>query len=135
MTYLLDACALLAVINGESEADKVLDLLKDAKACVADLSMSIVQLLEVYYDQIYFAGEDEARIIVEHILSDPIAIIESTSYPVMYDAGKFKTSYSISLADCIAAATAKSFGMTLVTKDPEFKAAEEAGEVSVLWLG
>ena len=52
----------------------------------------------------------------------------------MYEAGRFKTSYSMSLADAIAAATAKIFTATLVTKDNEMKPAEEAGEFSVLWL-
>ena len=52
----------------------------------------------------------------------------------MYEAGRFKTFYSMSLADSIAAATAKSLGASIVTKDDEFREAEQAGEFSVLWL-
>ena len=96
--------------------------------------MSIVQLLEVYYDRLRCSGKQGARIRVESILAEPITIIETISYPVMYEAGRFKTSYSMSLADSIAAATAKNLGAVLVTKDEEFKAAEEAGEFPVLWL-
>jgi len=40
----------------------------------------------------------------------------------------------MSLADAIAAATTKNLGATLVTKDEEIRAAEKAGEFSVLWL-
>jgi len=50
------------------------------------------------------------------------------------DAGRFKTSYSMSLADAFATTTAKSLGIALVTKDSEMKEAEEAGELSILWL-
>jgi len=68
MRYLLDACALLAVINGEAGADMVFDLRNRARAGTIRLSMSIVQLLEVYYDRLYVAGEHDARVIVESIL-------------------------------------------------------------------
>jgi len=134
MLYLFDACALLAVFNGEPGATVVLDLLEQARAGTIRLYMSIVQLLEVYYDRLYISGEYGARIRVESILAEPISIIESISYPVMYEAGRFKTSYSMSLADAIAAATTRSLTATLVTKDKEMKPAEEAGEFSVLWI-
>jgi len=52
----------------------------------------------------------------------------------MYEAGRFKTSYSMSLADAVAAATTRNLSATLVTKDSEMKAAEDAGEFSILWL-
>jgi predicted nucleic acid-binding protein len=134
MIYLLDACSLLAVFNGEAEAKKVLDLLEQARNGTVRIFMNIIQLLEVYYDRLYISGEHEARIKVESILAEPITIIENISYPVMYEAGRFKTSYSMSLADAIAAATAKNIDATLVTKDEEIKTAEQAGEFSVLWI-
>ena len=132
--FLLDACALLAFLNGEPKAQKVLDLLEKARDGKIRLSMSIIQLLEVYYDRVYVVGVDAARIRVEAILSEPITIIETISFSVMYEAGRFKTSYSMSFADSIAAATAKNLAATIVTKDSEMKEAEEAGEFSVLWL-
>jgi predicted nucleic acid-binding protein len=132
--YLFDACAILAVLNDEPETEKILDLLERARSGAIRLSMSIVQLLEVYYDRVYVSGTDAARIRVEAILAEPITIIDSISYPVMYEAGRFKTVYSMSLADSIAAATAKSLAATLVTKDSELQGAEKAGEFSVLWL-
>jgi len=102
MLYLLDACALLAVFNGEPGEQMVLDLLEQARTGDVRLSMNIVQLLEVYYDRLYVAGESDARAIVESILYEPISIIESIPYPVMYEAGRFKTSYSMSLADAVS---------------------------------
>jgi predicted nucleic acid-binding protein len=134
MNYLLDACSLIAVFNSEPGAEIVLDLLEKARTGTICLSMNIVQLLEVYYDRLYISGEYGARIRVEAILDEPINIIDTISYQVMYEAGRFKTSYSMSLADAIAAATARSISATLVTKDNEMKPAEETGEFSVLWL-
>ncbi|MCL1818732.1 MAG: type II toxin-antitoxin system VapC family toxin [Spirochaetaceae bacterium] len=132
--YLLDACALLAIFNDESEKDTVLDLLEQTRSGAIRLSMSIVQLLEVYYDRLRCSGEEGARIRVDSILAEPITIIESISRDVMYEAGRFKTAYSMSLADSVAAATAKSLTAAVVTKDDEFTEAEQAGEFSVLWL-
>ena len=95
--------------------------------------MSIVQLLEVYYDCVYVVGAEEAKKRVEAILAEPVNIIETISYPVLYEAGRFKTMYSMSLADSIAAATAKILSAVLVTKDSELEAAA-AGAFSILWL-
>jgi len=134
MHYVLDACALLMIFNGEPGAQKVLDLLEQAETGSIRLSMSIVQLTEIYYDRIYIAGIDEARAIVESILAGPITIINTISHLVMYDTGRFKTSYSMSLGDAFAAATAKNLGAALVTKDSEMKEVEKAGEFSILWL-
>ena len=134
MHYLLDACALIAICNNEPGAGKVLDLIEQARTSGIQLSISIVQLLEVYYDRIYVAGENDARLVVESVLAEPITIIESVSLSVMYEAGRFKTFYSMSLADSIAAATARDISATLVTKDGEMREAEEAGEFLALWI-
>ena len=134
MHYILDACSLIAFFNDEPGAQKILNLLEQAKTGASKLSMSIVQLLEVYYDRLYIAGENNARIRVEAIIAGPITIIDTISYQVMYEAGRFKTFYSMSLADSIACATAKSLGATFVTKDTEIEPVEEAGELPVLWL-
>jgi predicted nucleic acid-binding protein len=134
MNYLLDACALLAVFNDEHGGQTMLDMIEEAQAGQINLFMSIVQLLEVYYDRLSVSGEHEARIRVEAILAEPITIIDTISYSAMYEAGKFKTSFSISLADAIAAGIAKNLGAVLITKDGEFEAPEKAGELSVLWL-
>jgi predicted nucleic acid-binding protein len=80
------------------------------------------------------AGVNDAQSVVESIIAGPITIIETISYPVMYEAGRFKTTYSMSLADAVMCATARELGAALVTKDDEIKMAEDAGEFQVLWL-
>jgi len=122
------------IFNDEPGAQEVINLIRQARAGNIRLSMSIIQLLEVFYDRIYIVGIDEAQSIVDSILAGPIDIINTISYQVMYEAGKFKTSYSMSLADAFAVATAKSIDAVLVTKDDELRPAEKAGNFSILWL-
>ena len=62
----------------------VLGLIDQARIGNTQLSMNIVQLLEVYYDRLYVAGERDAQAIVESITYEPISIIESISYPIIY---------------------------------------------------
>jgi PIN domain nuclease of toxin-antitoxin system len=50
MTYVLDACALIAFFNNEAGADTVIELLDQAEAGVDRLCMSGIQVMEVYYD-------------------------------------------------------------------------------------
>ena len=134
MDFVLDACALIAVLNDESGADTVSDLLKKAENGTDRLFMSSIQVLEVYYDRIYIKDRRYADNFLEKIYSSPVIILFEIPSDIIREAGRFKTSYSISLADSIAAATTKNLGAVLVTKDEEFRAAEEAGEFSILWL-
>ena len=90
--------------------------------------------MEVYYDRIYIKGNEYAETVLESIYASPITVLHDISHDLIKDAARFKTSYSMSLADTFAAATAKSLGASLVTKDNEMKEAEEAGEFSILWL-
>jgi len=134
MDYVLDACALIAFLNDEPEADTVADLLMKAEAGIDRLFISSIQILEVYYDRIYIKGREYADTFLESMRTSSVVILPEIPSDVIREAGRFKTSYSMSLADSIAAATAKILGATLVTKDDEMKAAEDAKEFSVLWL-
>jgi predicted nucleic acid-binding protein len=138
MDYVLDACALIALLNDEDGADTVGELLTRAKGgfqsdCDVRLFMSGIQVMEVYYDRIYVMGREFAETVIEEIYSSPIKIMQ-VSRSIIREAGRFKTSYSMSLADSFAAATAKNIGATLVTKDEEMRAAEKAREFYELWL-
>ena len=134
MVYLFDACALIALLNGENEADKVSDLVTKAFKGTDSVLISSVQALEVYYDRIYIMGREYADIFLNNLFSSPIVILSEITSDVIREAGRFKTSYSMSLADSIMCAIAKNLNAILVTKDEEIKAAENAGEFSLLWL-
>ena len=53
MIYVLDACAIIALLKMEAGFEIVRDLIKAADAGKIEISMNIVNLLEVYYG---FAG-------------------------------------------------------------------------------
>jgi len=63
-----------------------------------------------------------------------VIILQEISRDIIQEAGRFKTSYSMSLGDTFVAATTKKLAAKLVTRDKEMKPPEEAGEFSVLWL-
>jgi len=132
--YVLDACALIAILNEEDGADTVAELIIRASNGTDRLFINIIQVLEVYYDRIYIKGIEYAETVLESIYNSPITILHDISREIIKDAARFKTSYSMSLADTFAAATTKNLGAFLVTKDDEMKEAEEAGEFSIIWL-
>ena len=134
MDYLFDSCALIAFLNDEPGADKVASITEQAGDGTDRVFISSVQALEVYYDRIYIKGLEYANTFLENLYSSPIVVLHDISREVIIEAGRFKTTYSMSLADAIACATAKSLGATLVTKDEELRVPEQAGEFTVLWL-
>jgi len=134
MDYVLDACALIALLNEEAGADTVTELIIRANDGTDRLFISSIQVMEVYYDRIYVKGTEYAETVLESIYASPIIILHDISRNIIKDAARFKTTYSMSFADTFAAATAKSLGAFLVTKDDEMKEAENAGEFSIFWL-
>jgi predicted nucleic acid-binding protein len=135
VNYSLDACALLALFNGEEGDDVVDDLLGRAENGEISLYMSIVQLIEVYYDRIKVAGSEKAAEILETILAYPITIIDTVSPLVLHEAARMKATYRISLADVIGVATAASIPATFVTSDhTELKQIEQNEAIDFLWI-
>jgi PIN domain nuclease of toxin-antitoxin system len=59
MTYILDACALIALLNEEEGQDIVDDLFRQAAAGTASLSMSVINLIEFLYN--YYRDEGPAK--------------------------------------------------------------------------
>jgi predicted nucleic acid-binding protein len=133
--YLLDACALLALFNGEKGDDVVDNLLQQAENGKVSLYIHIVQLLEVYYDRLHVMDAALAREIIESVLAFPITVIDHIPYPVFYEAGRLKSGYSVSFADSIALATACSFSYILVTSDHhEFNEIEKKEPINFFWI-
>jgi len=69
MTYILDACALLALLNEEfgKGYETVRDLLENAAKGEAVLCMSLINLVEVYYRYIQLKGVTLADTIMEQV--------------------------------------------------------------------
>ncbi|MDR1147738.1 MAG: PIN domain-containing protein [Spirochaetaceae bacterium] len=138
MNYIFDACALISLIKNEAAFDQVNDLLARAAAGEISIFMSIVNLLEVYYGFLRDMGEQAADEIMSDAADLPITVIDTISGAVYREAARFKTAYSMSLADAFLCACAKDLSAVIVTKDDEIKDAEQAAAgasaLTVFWL-
>jgi len=134
--YLLDACALLALLNQEfgKGFEKVKDLFDRAVNGEITLFMSLINLVEVYYRFIQLKGLQTADAIMEPVKSLPVKFISDISDEIYLEASRFKALYSMSLADAFLCSTAKSITATIVTRDPEIKTVEGVESLPVLWI-
>jgi len=136
MTYILDACALLSLLNEEfgKGYEKVRNLLENATKGEAALCMSLINLVEVYYRYIQLKGAEVADTVMEQVKNLPVRFIRDISNEVFFKTARYKARYSMSLADAFLCATAKSLSAVIVTKDKEIKPVEKDGHLSVLWI-
>jgi len=136
MTYILDACALLSLLNEEfgKGYEKVRNLLENATKGETALCMSLINLVEVYYRYIQLKGVEVADTVMEQVKNLPVRFIRDISNEVFFKTARYKARYSMSLADAFLCATAKSLSAVIVTKDKEIKPVEKDGHLSVLWI-
>lgn len=128
---LFDAHAILKWTQKEKGYQKVKSLLRASLDQSATAYMNQINLGEVYYKTIRAVGIQRGKEFLENFLRLPIQIIVPDS-DLIWTASEIKASYSISYADCFAAATALRFEATLLTGDPEFE--KVASIVPIEWL-
>lgn len=127
----LDSYALLAFFENEQGADKVADLIRQARDRDKPLLLTAVNWGEVLYIAAKSSGSAAAGKIEEIIDTLPIEIV-LVDRAIAKIAAEFKAAKKMSYADCFAAALAKLKKAELVTGDPEFKAIEK--EIIICWL-
>jgi predicted nucleic acid-binding protein len=133
--YILDACALIALINQEEGEDVVDGLLKRAELGEITVIMNAINLTEVLYGYIRASGMEKAVEILETVKSTAIRIIETFPEQVYLEASCLKVAYSMSLADVFALATASCTNSTIVTSDGELKPIETSTErINIYWF-
>jgi len=128
---LFDAHAILKWTQKEKGYQKVKSILVECRNQSVLGYMNQINLGEVYYQTIRVVGLDEARKFLENFSRLPISIIPPDS-ELIRKASEIKAEYSISYADCFAAATALRHETAILTGDPEFK--KIASFVQVEWL-
>jgi predicted nucleic acid-binding protein len=125
--YVLDAWAILALLQGEEPAaSRIRELMRDSEDRHAELYLSLMNLGEVYYCVGRARGESQARETLEDVRRLPLTFIPVTEEAVLAAAG-LKMRYAISYADAFAAAATEAKDAILVSGDPEF--AHLAGRV------
>ncbi len=118
--YVLDAWALLAMLQGEEPAaSRVRQLLLAGERQEATLLLSIINLGEVYYRIGKNRNREAAIDVLKDIRRLALTIMPASDEMVLA-AADLKTEFAISYADAFAAALADHADATLVSGDPEF---------------
>ena len=122
MHFILDAAnqrfdALLAFLNDEEGADKIENLFNQSAAGDVSVSMSIINLLEVYYNELRDKGAEIAQVVLEMVQYYSIKIVNTVSEKVFQEAARMKVTYKMSLGDCIGLATAVELSGQFVSSD------------------
>ena len=118
--FVLDACALLRLLQDEPGADRVEAILEEARRGTSQVLLHLVNLGEVVYTIAKRHGWEVGERKREEIKLLPIAILPFEE-ELFWKAVELKSRYAMSYADCFAAAAAIEQQATLLTSDPEFK--------------
>ncbi|MDR0999511.1 MAG: PIN domain-containing protein [Clostridiales bacterium] len=134
--YILDACALLALLRDEPGADVVANIINDANVGEASISMHKANLLEVYYERRRVVGKVKADLFLTEFKKQPITIIPDISDALFEEAGRLKSLYKISFADTFALAAASISGGIFLTADHHEMDKVEQSEPNIkfMWI-
>jgi len=132
--YILDACALLALVYKETGGDLVKSTLKQASEGSIIIYMNKVNLYEAYYDVVRSKGLQQAGIVYNMVLKSPIQIIDNISDAVLRQGAQLKSKYRMSLADSVLLGEALTLGASVITSDHhEFDAVEKSEDIKFTW--
>ena len=133
--YIMDACALVALLQNEAGADKVADIINAANRVEVIIVMNKLNLLEVYYDAYRSRGKEKADMMLFELKKLPVVINSEISDKIFEEAGRLKASYKISLADSIVLAeTSVSGGLLLTADHHEFDIIEKQEKIKFEWI-
>lgn len=130
-TTVLDACALLALLQDEPGAEKMEQLFHAAAEADRPVYISAVNWAEVLYKmerKFGLYGLTGAR----HFLQTMPLEVSPVGREQAEAAALLKNKHGLGLADAFAAALAKEKKAELITGDHEFKAVEK--EIKINWL-
>jgi len=133
--YVLDACALIALLRDESGAEKVAEAMQEVSNGEATAVMNKINLLEVYYDVYRIHGKEQADRMLVEFKKMPCTITAEISDKLFEQAGRLKASYRISLADAIALSEASlSQGILLTADHHEMDVIEQKEKIAFNWI-
>jgi PIN domain nuclease of toxin-antitoxin system len=111
---IFDACAVIALINGEPGGPQVDSLLNDpASTCY----MHSINLCEVYYQVIRVAGKATADQVISDLLSAGLISRDDMDWAFCREVGELKARGRIALPDCFCLDLAIRLGGRVVTSD------------------
>lgn len=122
---------MIAFLENEPGADKIGEMLKQARDSQKLLFLSVVNWGEVYYILCRSAGKEAAEEALQAIDTLPVETVP-VDREITGMAAALKSIRKMSYADCFAAALAKLKKAELVAGDKEFREVEHA--VKIAWL-
>ena len=129
--FVLDACAVLALIKGEQGMNIVKSIIESD----AEVFLHSVTLLEVYYNVAKEHGLDNADCFFDQIIQTKIQIIYEITKNTIKTSGYFKSKYKISLGDSFVLATAKLHKAKIISSDHhELDIIEALENMDFLWI-
>jgi predicted nucleic acid-binding protein len=131
----LDSWAVIGWLQGEEPArTKVRELLEQASRAAAKVSISLINVGEVFY----LIAKRHGAASAERFLADLAMMPIQSLLPdrkLILGAARLKSRYPISYADAFAAETARDQNANLVTGDPELWQLCRHEPIDLLWLG
>src|SRR6478752_4261658 len=115
-TYVLDASAVLDLLENGPGAARVEQILAAADKQENAVSMSVLNWGEVFYNVWQHHGEEAARSAIAGLSRLPIEIVAVDQEQAL-KAGEIKALHKLSFVDCIAGSLAELRNSTLVTAD------------------
>jgi len=132
--FVLDACALIALVKNEEGANVVADIYKNANNGSAWLYMNRINLLEVYYGFYRDKGKEYALDIMRQVEASSVLISEFDR-DILLEAGRLKATYKFSLADSIVIAQTILLKVSILTSDHhEFDTIEGKENLVFNWI-
>jgi predicted nucleic acid-binding protein len=133
--YILEACALIALIMDEAGSDTVSNVINSAYKGETDVFLNKLNLLEVYYGDYRAHGKTAADTMLGKVKKLPISIKDAIGDAVFLEAGRLKATYKISIADAVALAETSISEGTLVTADHhEMDIIDKNEKIRFLWI-
>jgi predicted nucleic acid-binding protein len=133
--FILDACALIALLAGETGSEKIRDLVQEAIDGKIILKMNQINLLEVYYYLCNVYNQDEANKALEKIRKFPIVIKNGLNEDKFKEAGRIKSIYKIPLGDSIVIAECIIEKGIIVTSDHnDFEKIMNKENIKINWF-
>jgi predicted nucleic acid-binding protein len=131
----LDSWAVLGWLQGEEPArTKVRELLEQASCGEAKVSISLINVGEVFYLIARRHGAAPAERFLADLAMMPIQAL-LPDRKLILGAARLKSRYPISYADAFAVETAREQNATLVTGDPELWQLSKLEPIELLWVG
>jgi len=129
--YVLDASAVLDLLENGPGAERVEQILAEADKQENAVSMSVLNWGEVFYNVWQHHGEEAARSAIAELSRLPIEIVPVDQEQAL-KAGEIKALHKLSFVDCVAGSLAELRNSTLVTADRDFQ--KVGRRIRVLWL-